>query len=356
LKQQITRHRVRALWVGLSVLCAFHGSWAQGTPAGWAQDVPGGQDHPLIQRFNDSWLLAYQQLPFDATRFPGKLGLGSKNEMLAPVEVEGRITRMLYVAPLGKSPVEVFKNYEQALTAAGFKAVVSCTPKVPGCDQIRYGFYSRYNDLKQADYRAAQARHPARSPLNENLYHAGQGANMMGTENIYFSYGTLSRNGSTVHVMLHTGKAYGTDFTGTYIEIAEPLAMATGQVTVNAGALQSGLAADGKIALYGIFFDTGKAEVKPQSKAQLDEIAKLLKAQPALKVYLVGHTDNQGSVESNLTLSQQRAQAVVDALAKGYQIDAKRLTARGFANFAPVASNAAEEGRAKNRRVELVLP
>ena len=112
--------------------------------------------------------------------------------------------------------------------------------------------------------------------------------------------------------------------------------------------------ADGKIALYGIYFDTGKAVLKPESQAQVDQMVALLKAQPTLKVYLVGHTDSEGALDANLALSQQRAQAVVDALVRA-KVDAKRLNARGVANLAPVASNAADAGRARNRRVELVL-
>jgi len=131
--------------------------------------------------------------------------------------------------------------------------------------------------------------------------------------------------------------------------------MQTGQVTVDAKKLQSGLEADGKVALYGLFFDTGKADIKPESKAQLDEMAKLLQAQPALKVFIVGHTDNVGAFDANRALSLKRAEAVVAALtAAPHKIDAKRLMAIGSANTAPVASNAEEAGRARNRRVELV--
>jgi outer membrane protein OmpA-like peptidoglycan-associated protein len=105
----------------------------------------------------------------------------------------------------------------------------------------------------------------------------------------------------------------------------------------------------GKIGLYGIYFDTGKADIKAaESKSQLDEMAKLLKSQPALKVYIVGHTDNQA-------LSQQRAQAVVTTLARQYQIAPNRLASKGVASLAPVASNADEAGRAMNRRVGLVV-
>ena len=321
----------------------------------WAIDVAGGADHPLIQRFNNSWLMAYKKLSFDQTTFPGKLGLDSHNEFLAPITVEGQITRMVYFAPLGKTPLEVHRNYEQALKAAGFKAIISCTPRDSDCEHMRYGFDDHYRSMKEADFHANRARHPDNSALNKQMGSLG-GSNMLGTEDLYFTYGTLNKDGRVVHVMLNSGKVYSTDFTTTYIEIAEPKAMEGGQVTVNADGLKSALQSSGKIALYGIYFDTGKADIKaPESKTQLDEMAKLLKSQPALKVYIVGHTDNQGNLDANQTLSQQRAQAVVAALAKQYQIPATRLASKGVASLAPVASNADEAGRAKNRRVELVL-
>jgi OmpA-OmpF porin, OOP family len=94
--------------------------------------------------------------------------------------------------------------------------------------------------------------------------------------------------------------------------------------------------------------------LKPESRPQLAEMAKLLKAHPALKVHIVGHTDNQVGVPANLALSQQRADAVVAALVQENQLDPKRMTARGLGSFAPVASNSVEAGCAKNRRVELV--
>lgn len=124
-------------------------------------------------------------------------------------------------------------------------------------------------------------------------------------------------------------------------------------VAADVAALKSGLQENGHVEVPGIFFDFGKPDVKPESEAALKEVAKLLEANPALKVWVVGHTDNVGSVESNMTLSGARAASVVKALAqKG--IDAKRLAAHGAGPYAPVASNAAEDGRARNRRVELV--
>ena len=102
-------------------------------------------------------------------------------------------------------------------------------------------------------------------------------------------------------------------------------------------------------------FDTGKADVKPESKPSLEQIAAFLKAEPAVKLHVVGHTDSVGSFDSNLALSKRRADAVAAVLAKDYGIAANRLVGNGVASLAPVASNSSDEGKAKNRRVELVL-
>jgi outer membrane protein OmpA-like peptidoglycan-associated protein len=120
--------------------------------------------------------------------------------------------------------------------------------------------------------------------------------------------------------------------------------------------MQKGLGDKGHIALYGIYFDTDKAVVKPESRPTLDEMAKLLNGQPQLRVFIVGHTDSQGSYEHNMTLSRQRAEAVAAALASSYRIARGRLYTAGLGYLAPVASNHTEAGRALNRRVELVEP
>jgi outer membrane protein OmpA-like peptidoglycan-associated protein len=122
----------------------------------------------------------------------------------------------------------------------------------------------------------------------------------------------------------------------------------------DAAALGNDIGATGHAAVYGINFDTGKSTIKPESAQALGEIAKLLTADPSLKVFVVGHTDNVGGVDSNLKLSQDRAEAVLQALVRDHGIASARLRASGCGPFAPVASNDSEEGRAKNRRVELV--
>ena len=126
------------------------------------------------------------------------------------------------------------------------------------------------------------------------------------------------------------------------------------EVVASAELFQSGLKASGHVEVPGIYFDTGKSELKPESDAAVAEIAKLLKADPALKVYVVGHTDNVASLDLNTKLSQARAEAVVQALIAKHGIAAARLIGRGVGPLTPTASNDSEEGRARNRRVELV--
>ena len=125
-------------------------------------------------------------------------------------------------------------------------------------------------------------------------------------------------------------------------------------VNLNAADMAKGIATDGKVAVYGVFFDTDKTDVKPESKDALAEMAKLLQQDAKLKLYVVGHTDNQGALAHNLELSQKRAESVIKVLAADYKVDARRLSARGVASYAPAASNDADAGREKNRRVELV--
>lgn len=136
------------------------------------------------------------------------------------------------------------------------------------------------------------------------------------------------------------------------LTIVEQAAMAQ-QIAITADWLAEQLASSGSVALEGITFDTGKSAIRPESKSVLDAVGGLLKNDAALALEIQGHTDNVGSPTANLTLSQQRADAVKAYLVSAHFIDAARLTTAGFGDTRPVADNATEDGRAKNRRVEL---
>jgi len=125
-------------------------------------------------------------------------------------------------------------------------------------------------------------------------------------------------------------------------------------VLANADAFAKDIRSTGHAAIYGIYFDTGKALIKPESETALQEIAKMLQGDPGLKVHVVGHTDNVGGLEANMKLSQERANAVVLNLTGKHGVAAARLKAGGVGPLAPVASNDSDAGKAKNRRVELV--
>jgi OmpA-OmpF porin, OOP family len=126
------------------------------------------------------------------------------------------------------------------------------------------------------------------------------------------------------------------------------------EVVANADAMGNDINNTGHVAVYGIYFETGKADINPESAAAISQISVLLTNDKSLKIYVVGHTDNVGSIDANMKLSKDRADAVVNSLVANYGISAERLKSFGVASLAPVASNDTEDGRAKNRRVELV--
>ncbi|HYK88658.1 MAG TPA: OmpA family protein [Acidobacteriota bacterium] len=136
------------------------------------------------------------------------------------------------------------------------------------------------------------------------------------------------------------------------VTIVESQAMRQ-DVVADAAAMGKDIAATGKTIIYGIYFDTGSATIKPESQPALTEMSKLLKNNPALTAYVVGHTDNTGILQNNLKLSSDRADAVVKALVAG-GIPAGRLKAAGVGPYCPIGSNSTEQGKAQNRRVELV--
>lgn len=118
--------------------------------------------------------------------------------------------------------------------------------------------------------------------------------------------------------------------------------------------IREGIEKDGKVALYGILFDTGKSDIKPESAEALKQITDYLIANPAIRIIVAGHTDNTGTYAGNMTLSKARAESIKSYLVKNGKIDAGRMIAEGVGQVCPVSTNASEEGRKLNRRVEIV--
>ena len=262
-------------------------------------DKPGSKDYPGLTRPQGYYITSYQELRFDTFAF--RVAEDSKEKKQ---DVEGHRYSFRYDYDSQRDPakgpmpsaLEVIRNYQNAAGAVGGKV----------------------------------------------MFEEGSGGDRYTT--VQFVKG-----GNEVWMALHV-VANGGVFN---MEIVEKQAMQQ-EVTLNAAAMASSISNTGSVAIYGINFDTAKSEIKPESEPAIGEIAKLLTNNPTLKVYIVGHTDMVGDVASNLKLSQARAQAVVTALETKHGIAASRLLAFGAGPYAPVASNKTEEGRAKNRRVELV--
>lgn len=307
--------------------CAAHALLA--SPLAAAADAAGTKDHPLLTRFKGAEIAEYKASAFDEAVLPvkaipvvDKIGAGDL------AKVEGKITRINYVIEGEKTAVEVMRNYEQALSRGGFQVVFQCVSDACGRDMG--GYLANSGKVMPTGFTAS---------FNE--------------KNRYLLTQRSAPDGD-VHVLLWVAEDPANKRTLVYQQVVEARPMATGQVSVlSASDLKKGIDADGRVAIYGVYFDTAKADVKPESRPSLEEMAKLLVANPALRVYVVGHTDNQGGLGANLELSQRRADAVVKALA-ALKIDPQRMVAKGVASLAPLGSNMNDTGRARNRRVELV--
>jgi OOP family OmpA-OmpF porin len=284
-------------------------------------DVAGSRDYPGIGRFQGSRITGYQVKDFDAVRLqaaPFKDGKATDARRL-----EGRATRIAYRTGAGPSMIEVSRNFENQLAKAGFETLVACD--ADQCGGIPF--------VEEVDA----------LPIPQMW--------IDGFDYRYYA-GRKSEGGRDTYAALLVSKN-NDDITA---QLTIAVVGALENKMVDAIAMAKGLGEKGHIALYGIYFDTDKASLKPESRPTLDEIAKLLNAQPRLSVFIVGHTDNQGAFDYNMNLSRQRAEAVAAALIQNYRIDKARLRTAGLGFLAPVGSNAAEDGRALNRRVELVSP
>ncbi len=322
----------------LGFLLVFLMSFFPVSPAPGA-DIKGGKDSPLLRRYEGSFIVQYSAKEYDVTVIPlGKTEYrGDRYVFTASEKAEGRTARLLYVAPAGRSALEVFRNYEGELKEKGYEILFSGSK-----DEL--GPYDSFAETLYGRDRQYPIPGDERTKNQQFL-----SARLVRTEgNVYVTVCAFENNFWGSETKMEKGRTY------CRVDMVETKPMETKMVTVTSEEMARGLESSGKIALYGIYFDTDKADVKPESKAALEEMAKLLKTFPDLRVLVVGHTDSTGDREYNMGLSRRRAEAVVKSLRESYGIAASRLVPAGVGMLAPVASNRTEEGRAKNRRVELV--
>lgn len=294
------------------------------------EGVEEAEDHPIVSRYEGSVMLAHEHADYDLL----EVATGDDEEgEFQWKSVEGEVTRLLYAAPEGLSVLQVHRNYQMALRDAGFEIMEECV----GAGSTECNYHFRNFDSFGRSLR--------------NI--------LMGEDGSYFLARKPGSEGD-VYVSSHTvlNDVYD-DLEGrpaTALQIVEEKPMATGKVEVNvdADAMAEDLEAAGTVRLYGIHFDTGEATIKPESESTLAEIAALLGDQPDLALAVVGHTDSRGSLEQNMTLSRRRAEAVVKYLTSEHDVAAGRLEPHGVGYLAPVGTNETEDGRARNRRVELV--
>ncbi len=303
-------------------------------------DVEGSKDSPLLKRYEGSFIVKYSMSEFDSTVIP--LGPIAREDgsykFTASRKEEGRTTRLLYLIPEGRSSLEILRNYEGELKGLGYEILFSGSGEELGphdsfaetlYDQDRHFPLHGGQKTKKQQFLSARLARPAEG-------------------DVYVTVFTLENHFWGSETKLEKGRTYAR------VDIVETRPLEARMVVVTSEEMAKGIEETGKIALYGIFFDTDKTDIKSESVPALEEIAKLMKASPDLRVLVVGHTDSTGDREYNMGLSRRRAESVVKYLQEKFQIPSSRMIPAGVGMLAPVATNRTEEGRAKNRRVELV--
>ena len=305
-----------------------------------AADLPGSKDPAGLKRYTGSEIIGYRAPRFDEFLLP--LGAPTHFGPAAyekSLKTEGLVSRYTYVAPAGRSPAEVFRNYKLEFQRMGLTTLYenAAAPKVT--------FGSTLDQIASEDQLGQILQY------NEAQERVLVGKSKDAQPTYYYAFVTAYADGvipERLEAVVSKDRAMA------MLVVVAPEQMERKMEFVNAAEMSQSLANTGKIALYGIYFDTDKDAVRQDSKPTLQEIANLLKANPQLNVRIVGHTDNQGKPDYNLDLSRRRAASVLRELTSTYGVTASRLDSFGCGLYAPVASNETEEGRAKNRRVELV--
>ena len=308
-----------------------------------AADVPGSKDPAGLKRYEGSSIIGFQAPKQDEYflskgkfRQFGKVNpFGEESQKL-----EGLLSRYTYLVPdAQRTAYEVFSNYKSEFAKLGLETVYAPEPDEDGWfgptyshweDQAKIGQILEYNE---AEERYLVVKTPGGNPT-------------------YYVLFVTSYKDGIIPPSLN-GKVQA-KMPLVQLDIIAPASVEEKMTLVQAEEMQRKIDAEGGIALYGILFDFNKDSLKPESTPTLEQIAGLLKNQPDLKLYVVGHTDRAGTLDFNQDLSQRRAKSVVKELVGTYQISAGRLASAGVAFLAPVATNSTDEGRAKNRRVVLI--
>jgi len=304
------------------------------------QDLPNSKDPAGMKRYEGSEIIGYRSPMFDEYLLP----LGPPSNFSPPAyekskPVEGQVSYYTYLAPAGRSPAELFRNYKQEFQRLGIEVQYEKNAGQPGDFGSTFDKIDNDCDLAQIlTYDGADER-----------LMVGQSRDAKPT--YYMVFVTAYNDGvipERLEGRVQKGRALA------QLVVISPDVLEKKMAFLNADDMKRAIHDSGEVAVYGLYFDTDKDAVKSESQSALAEIAKLLKSEPSVRLHVVGHTDNQGKPDYNLDLSHRRATSVVAELTSKFGIGANRLDAFGCGIYSPVASNEAEIGRAKNRRVELV--
>lgn len=297
-------------------------------PAFSQEDVPNSQDHPLLSRYEGSWINRYSKKQFETFTYPTAADLVDYNKLKHGKSVEGELTFIEYVSPEGVTATQVFRTYQTQLTKAGFKVIFSCT--TGECGDMPMHFVREYVDGRSTEI----------------------GNAMVGQRGSYMvASGTHDNKPYVVSLVIGDDKRNSTARYAINIVQVEEL----DTEKVNVATVSDKLQREGRYAFYGIHFDTNSAAIKDGSEEALEIISDYLKSNPDVRVLLVGHTDNSGDYQHNVELSLKRAESVVVKLVADYGLNPYQVTAVGVGMASPVATNNDEAGKALNRRVELVV-
>lgn len=306
------------------------------------------EDHPLVSRYAGSTYFKSKVQAYSDYLIATAPGTLENVRLKNPRKLEGKVSHFYYFSPEGRAPLEILRNYQGALTKAGFKPVLECANE-GGCGSNFFAVI--WGDKGGNGSWLFESNSLSSTMTNrygmDTRYYVAQLEQPTGLATVVLQIGNIDKSWDSFF-KITPGRSLIS------LSVIESSKMDTGMVTVDAKAMSNSIKDTGKVVLYNIYFDTNSATLKPESDPALEEIKKLLALNPSQKLLVVGHTDNQGTVEFNADLSKRRATAVVDALVKRFAIPATRLAAHGVGRLSPVAANTSEEGRAKNRRVELV--
>jgi OOP family OmpA-OmpF porin len=307
-------------------------SFAQSCPV-----VEGFGDIEGLPVYKDACLLGAKDAGFSSYKLP--IGPVKGRALGDALPLEGTLQRRLYAAPEGASAFDLFSNYRNALTEAGYETLFQCIDRDCGSNNGLLGKIVIYPSDRVLRNLGRDSEFGLHIDKDEH-YLAAKSAD--GTRHIAVYVAQNKKNSLSKYA---AGRA------AVHIDVISAAALQAKMV--DAAAMAKGITDDGRIALDNVYFDFGTAILSPEAAPAIAEMVKLMTENPALKVYIVGHTDWIGDPAANQTLSNARAQAVVDALTAA-GVDGGRLGAAGMGMYSPRASNTSEAGRALNRRVELV--